>query len=455
MKHTKPVKEFVRRVMIQPFFTSKDVFRWMDQICIRAIQPGLERMEWLLQKLDYPERRCKFIHIAGTNGKGSTSAMIASVLQEAGYSTGLFVSPSVVRWNERIQVDGEHISDSSFVEWANKLKPLVEEMSSLPVGPPSPFEFYTTLALCYFAFEKCPRFIVWETGLGGRLDATNVVTPLVSVITRIGLDHQDCLGSTIQEIAREKAGIIKPGVPIVCCQQLEELEQIINTKAATCKSTLYQGERDFFVEPKQGRSSLQEFTFNNLYHHKASSYAIPLFGVHQLQNAATALMTLDVLRHQYATIIERKHIEEGLRKVKWPGRIEKVGENPLIILDGAHNKDGMKALLDTLQSNFSFNRIFVMVAMMRDKEVKEMLSLLLPFVHKVIATELSTEPRSYLAEELQELIKEQQKNEVIASYSPIEGMKQLQKLAGQDDLILITGSLYLVSEVRAYLLEKN
>lgn len=440
--------------MARLFTTAQDVFNWMDKECVRAIQPGLERMEWLLDRLNHPERRCKFIHIAGTNGKGSTSAMIASVLQEAGYRTGLFVSPSVVQWNERIQVDGEYISESSFVQWANKLKPLVEEMATSKVGSPSPFEFYTTLALCYFAYEACPWFIVWETGLGGRLDATNIVWPLVSVITRIGLDHKDWLGSTIQEIAKEKAGIIKPGVPVVCSEQEEAVNSLIQEKAAQGKSALYQGGKNFFAQSGDSKFPLQTFTFTNMYQ-KATSLAIPLLGAHQLQNAATALMTLDVLRHHYATLIDAEHVEKGLRKVKWPGRIEKVADHPLVIVDGAHNKDGMIALINTVRTNFSFNRVFVMTAMMQDKEVKEMVSLLVPLADKVITTEVTTEMRSYSAVELAEFIREQQEVEVISISSPLEGIKTLEEWASRDDLILITGSLYLVSEVRPHFVGKN
>lgn len=436
--------------MTQQFTTTEEVFQWMDGVCTRAIQPGLERMEWLLERLDYPEKRCKFIHIAGTNGKGSTAAMIASILQQAGYKTGLFVSPAVVHWSERIQVNGKYISECSFVRWVNHLRPLVEEMEAKGMGSPSPFELYTIIAICYFAYEKYPWFIVWETGLGGALDSTNVVFPLVSVITRIGVDHQGWLGSSVQEIASQKAGIIKSGVPVVCSQQVDVVKTVIEEKAISSKSAFYVQGRDFSVTPLHHDLGGQNFIFSSVYR-TLPSLQIPLMGAHQLQNAATALMTLEVLQHHYATVIEAGHIEQGLKKVTWPGRIEKVSERPIILFDGAHNEDGMKVLVETLKHNFSYNRLFVMIGMMRDKDAEQMLSLLLPLADKIIATQLIEEQRSYSAEELADIVKQQSEDrEVIPMQLSDKGFDQLKEWADEDDLILITGSLYLVSEVRTY-----
>ncbi len=244
------------------FETAQEVFAWMEQTCAKTIQPGLERMEWMLERLDHPERRLKFIHIAGTNGKGSTAAMIASVLKEAGFSVGMYVSPYVLSWHERIQFDGQPMDESSFVRWVNELKPLIEKMAEEGPGALSHFEFWTLLSLCYFAKEACPWFVVWETGMGGRFDSTNVVYPLVSVITEIGYDHKKWLGETLEEIATEKAGIIKPGVPVICGSEKEEALSVIKRVAKDKHSRLYMYNEDFSVIAHHQDLDEQRFTFH-------------------------------------------------------------------------------------------------------------------------------------------------------------------------------------------------
>ncbi|SFJ42231.1 bifunctional folylpolyglutamate synthase/dihydrofolate synthase [Thermoflavimicrobium dichotomicum] len=433
------------------FGNVEDVFQWMKQNCVARIQPGLERMEWMLERLNHPERRLKFIHIAGTNGKGSTAAMISTVLVEAGYKTGLFVSPYVTKWNERIQVDGEPISDESLVKWANHLYPLFVEMMEEGPGAPSPFEFWTLVALCYFAYEAIPWFIVWETGLGGKWDATNVVFPLVSVITQIGMDHKEFLGDTITHIAQEKAGIIKPGVPVVCGTTCPEATQVIVDEAKQKKCRLYVMNEDFHIDLIERTMDSQTFRFSNIYR-SLDALKIPLAGEHQLQNAATAIMTLEVLRQYYATILEDFHFELGLRKVSWPGRLEKISEQPFILLDGAHNPDGMNALVKAVSAFYTYDRCLAMVAMMRDKEVDEMLKPLLTITDQILVTEVADAPRALPANELAERIKQMAPEKNVEVVSSVEkGLQCLKEWAAAKDLVLITGSLYLVSEARSLL----
>ncbi|RAL26663.1 bifunctional folylpolyglutamate synthase/dihydrofolate synthase [Thermoflavimicrobium daqui] len=433
------------------FVQAEDVLHWMNETCAAKIQPGLERMEWMLEKLNHPERRCKFIHIAGTNGKGSTAAMISSVLREAGYKTGLFISPYVIRWNERIQVDGKPISDDSFVKWANYLYPFIQEMIDEGPGAPSPFEYWTLVALCYFAYEEAPWFIVWETGLGGKWDATNIVIPLVSVFTQIGLDHREFLGDTITDIAREKAGIIKSGVPVVSGTICRDAAQVIKSVAEEKNCRLYEVNKDFSITLLEQTADFQIFRFTNIYQN-LPSLKIPLKGSHQLQNAATAIMTLEVLRQNYATVLEEMHYERGLSQVVWPGRLEKVGENPFILLDGAHNPDGMKALAKAIQELNTYDRCIAMIAMMRDKQIEEILQPLIPLVDQFVITEVANVPRSMSAHELAEQVKAiAPEKEVNVFASASEGLTFMKQHALDHDLLLITGSLYLVSEVRSLL----
>lgn len=439
---------------IKPFTTSAEVFAWIEQTHDHKIKPGLKRMEWLLDRLDHPERRCKFIHIAGTNGKGSTSAMLSSVLRAAGYPTGLFISPYITHWSERIQFDGEPIAESSFVHWANVLLPHVEAMrEETELGALSPFEWWTIVAICYFALEACPWFIVWETGLGGRLDSTNVVYPLVSVITQVGLDHQEWLGESIAEIAREKAGIIKPGVPVVCGAEDPTALTVITERAKEMKSQLYTLHRDYDTEKVSADSAGQRFHFTNVYR-TLSNLETQLVGDHQLRNAATALMTLEVLRQNYATVLDVEQIVQGLQQAHWPGRLEKMGEHPQIVLDGAHNPDGIQALASAL-SLYSYDRLFLLIGMMKDKEI-EGLQALLALANHVTTTTVTGQLRSLPAEELAERLRKMRPELTIeTSINASAGLQEMKKRATERDLLLVTGSLYLVSEVRPLLIQER
>lgn len=436
------------------FTTPSDVFGWMEQTCAQAIQPGLERMEWMLERLGHPERRCKFIHIAGTNGKGSTAAMVASVLREAGYSTGLFISPHILTWNERIQINGEPITEKAFVHWANQLRPLAEEIKSAGPGAITPFEFWTLLAILYFSKDAVPWFVVWETGLGGRLDSTNVCYPLVSVITQIGLDHQEWLGETISEIAREKAGIIKEGIPVICGAEQPEAQAVIHEVAQMKKCNVYQAGVDYRVEPLEPSTGEpgQAFAFTNVYH--SFTTRVSLMGEHQLRNAGTALMALDVLRQRYATLIEEEHIHLGLANVRWPGRLEKMSEHPCILLDGAHNLDGVRSLVKALHDQYTYDRLVLVLAIMKDKQVDAMLQQLVEIADQVITTQVAEQPRSMTGEELSELVRYLNPSIPVSSTANAEeACALMREQLGERDLGVVTGSLYLVSEVRPLLVQ--
>lgn len=431
------------------FTTAQDVLHWMDRNCVIGIHPGLERMEWALNRLGHPERRCKWIHVAGTNGKGSTGAMISSILREAGYPVGVYLSPHILDWNERIQLDQIPISEESFVSWANYLYPYLEEMIKDGPGAPSPFEFWTLVAICYFALEACPWFVIWETGLGGRWDATNVVYPIVSVITQIGLDHKNFLGDNITEIAQEKSGIIKQGIPVVCTAKRPEAIQVIEETCKKQKSRLYLIDREFGVCDPSMSSEQQIFSFYSPFQ-ELTDVTLGLRGEHQFENAAGAIMTIDILRHQYITVVEETHIRDGLNKVHWEGRWEIVQQHPTVILDGAHNEDGVKSLASSIKKIYSDRKVRLLVASMKDKE-SQVLNPIVDVADEIWVTEVSDQIRSRTAEELAEILHQQFPNKRIRPIvSPVEGIRELLSHSAQEDVVLITGSLYLVSEVRPF-----
>lgn len=415
---------------------------------------GLERMEWMLERLGHPERRLKFIHIAGTNGKGSTAAMIATVLEEAGYDVGMFTSPYLTLPNEQIRLNGKSISDDSLLRWFNHLWPYVQEMKAEGLAAPSYYELWTLAAICYFAYEGYPWFVVWETGLGGRLDATNVVHPLVTVITQIGFDHQDLLGDTITDIAKEKAAIIKSGVPVICSANNEEALSVIVETAQSKKCPLYLLNRDFSVQAESHSSKEQTFKFVNVFR-TIPQCKMKLIGRHQLSNAATALMTLEILRQYYATVMDLKHLRQGLRRTFWPGRLEQVSHKPLTLLDGAHNVDSIQALALAVQEYCTYNRLILFTAMMKDKEIDKMLPIILSLADEVITTEVTNEPRSLSADDLARQIHKLCPELCVNAFSSVKaGLEYAKERQQTDDLLLVTGSLYLISEVRS-LLTKN
>lgn len=437
-----------------PFMTADDVFRWMERTCAPGMKPGLERMNWVLKRLGHPERRLKWIHVAGTNGKGSTGAMIAQVLRQAGYTTGMFSSPHIMNWNERVQLDGQPIEEEVFVRWANHLKPLIEEVSQSEVGRPTPFEFWTLLAILYFAREAVPWFVVWEAGLGGKFDSTNVVYPLVSVITNVSREHTKVLGDSISAIASEKAGIIKPGVPVVTGCEAEEAYKVLAEEAQRKKSHLYQLHRDFHVELLHGTEEGQTIRFSSPFS-KLDDLSLSLVGPHQVKNAAVALMTLEVLRQFYATVLEEEDIRAGISATHWPGRLEKMGSSPHIVLDGAHNPAGARALAEAIPKLFTYRRLHLLLSILEDKEAEGILDSLLPLADRVIVTKVD-HPRYRPVEKLINMIQERSPDlPVQALDSAIGGLEQLQQEATSEDLILVTGSLFLVSEIRQHLLKQS
>ncbi|EAE3053345.1 bifunctional folylpolyglutamate synthase/dihydrofolate synthase, partial [Listeria monocytogenes] len=347
----------------------EEALDWIHGTLRLGIKPGLARMEYMMEKLNHPEKANKWVHIAGTNGKGSTLTFVRNALEEAGYKAGTFTSPYIEVFNERISVNGEPISDEMIVSLANRIKPIAEELEKTVYGPPSEFEIITAMMFLCFADYVSIDIGIIEVGLGGRLDSTNILVPLVSVITTIGMDHMEFLGDTIEQIASEKAGIIKPGIPVVSGAIQKEAQEVIAEIATKNKSNVTQLNKAFSMHNENGN-----ITYKTIYGEEISNLSIGLFGLHQLNNAAVAIKVLQYLNTFSTFEIDLAAIRKGLEKAFWPGRMEKIISNPFIMLDGAHNPEGIKTFAHSVQKYPGPKKIIVSI--LADKNYQEMLAML-------------------------------------------------------------------------------
>lgn len=444
--------------MTTPFATYESAIEWVNGLIPFGIRPGLERLDWMLEELGHPERRLKFIHVAGTNGKGSVCAYMTRLLEKQGYSVGTFTSPYLDKFTNRICTDQKGIAEEQVVGWANRLHPLVEQLAQTELGSPTMFEVVTVMALMHFATETYPDFVVWETGLGGRLDCTNVVLPLVSVITNIGYDHVDVLGDTLPQIAAEKAGIIKRGVPIVSAVEQPEVVDVIRRTAEESRSTLYLMGEQFNYVRKTHDEFGQTFDFSGPFRDLAD-VEIAMLGEHQVKNAAVALMTLEVLRQYYAVVTEDELEREAMLTTTWAGRLEKVSDEPRLYLDGAHNPEGAQALAQTLRDSFNYERLHVVMGMLDTKDQRGTLAHILPLAHTLIVTEPDFRKKCDAAK-LAAIAAEVQAElgtscNILVESDWAVAVARLKQMTEIDDLALVTGTLYLISDARAYLLDTH
>ena len=440
----------------EPFRTAGEAVAWITSRMNLGIRPGLKRMEALMEKFDHPERRLKFIHVAGTNGKGSTCAFLTHVLRKSGYDVGTFTSPYLGKYNNRIQYNLQPIDDETLLRLVNEIKPVYDEIAASELGPPTMFEVSTTLALLYFAKVTYPDFVVWETGLGGRLDSTNVVVPLVSVITNVGHDHMEILGDSLADVAREKAGIIKPGVPTVTAVEQPEALREIERTAAAKRSTLYVMGRQFGFEPANVGLDSQSIHFYGPFR-RLENVPVSLNGAHQMKNAAISLMTIEVLRQYYAAIVEDEDLMAAMGSVTWPGRLELVSDSPRILLDGAHNPEGAETLARALRELYRYERLYMMVGMMRTKDHAGALAHLVPLADALIVTEpvfAKKASAETLAESARSVAERTgARADVIVEPDWKAALERLKRMTGPNDLAVVTGSLYLISDVRSLILQ--
>ncbi|MGD0744811.1 MAG: folylpolyglutamate synthase/dihydrofolate synthase family protein [Verrucomicrobiota bacterium] len=390
---------------------------------------GLENTFKLAALAGNPQEELRFIHVAGTNGKGSTCAMLESIYRAAGRRTGLFTSPHLVSFRERIQVNRQLVPENEVVRLVREIQPL---LGQFPAGHhPTFFEVVTVMALKFFAAEKCD-LVIWETGLGGRLDATNIVTPLASVITNITFDHEQWLGDTLAKIAAEKAGIIKPGVPVITAADEPEALAVIETTAREKHAPLIEAGQASRLSPF-GKARKSE---------TGATPVLPLPGEHQIRNAALALTTVEVLQNKIQ--VSHEAIRTGLSRVDWPGRLQLIQRpnGQKILLDGAHNVAGAKALRAALEKHFRSPRHTLILGVLQDKDWRHICETLAPPAARIFTAPVSSE-RSADADELAAACRAANPTVGIAACASLR--EALAKTAG-DDFVVVTGSLYLVGE---------
>ena len=398
---------------------------------------GLERLKQALELLGNPQHKVRFVHVAGTNGKGSCAAMLASVLKEAGYRTGLYISPHLRRYNERMQVDGVDILDDDLIRAAQRVKEVCEQLGGTPIV----FEVLTLMALWYFAERRCD-FVVLEVGIGGKLDATNCIpAPAAALIAQLGFDHTETLGSTIEEIAAQKGGIAKPGSQLVMAEQelaaLRVVEQLCREQG--CGFTVADPERLQVLSTSPEGQRLRDRTYGEL--------LLPLAGSHQVKNAANVLTVVEVLKGEGFAIPDRA-VRQGIERTVWPARFERLSRSPDFILDGGHNPQCVQAAVQALQDYYPGKKVVFLTGMMKDKDSAAMLAKMAEVAKAFVCLHADSE-RAFGA---QELAREIENTLSLAAYpaaSAQEGCALAQRLAGEQGVVCALGSLYLAGEIRA------
>lgn len=430
------------------FTAYEEALEWIHSRLRLGMKPGLQRMEWMMEKLGHPERRIKSVHIGGTNGKGSTVTFLRSILQEAGYSVGTFTSPYFENFNERISLNGTPIGDEDLVQLANDIYPLAVELEQTELGGPTEFEIITAMAFQYFGHVRPVDLVLFEVGLGGRYDSTNIIYPVLSIITSIGLDHTAILGDTYEKIAFEKAGIIKPGISVITAVKQEEALAVIQDKASGLKSPIYQLGKEFAISNHKSLVQGEFFSLETVFQ-DFRDLETGMSGKHQTENASLAVMAAELLNKFYSFLIDEKHIRAGLKTAFWPGRFEIVSHDPLVVIDGAHNEEGISALTAELEKRFGERSKKIVFAALADKKLDKMISKLDSAADCITFTEFNF-PRAASAEDLYNLSKNSRKQ----FHSDWKELLETELCkSGKNSVLVITGSLYFLSEVKPALLK--
>lgn len=415
--------------------TLDEALHYIHSVCWKGSMPGLERISALLKKMGNPEQTLKYIHVTGTNGKGSTCAMLASMLRQAGYKVGLYTSPYIESFNERIQVNGQMISDEDVCAITEYIKPLADSIFEQPTE----FEMVTALGFEYFARQKCD-IVVTEVGMGGEFDATNVIpAPEVAVICNIGLDHTEVLGDTLEKIAATKAGIIKPGCDVVLYREQPSVEAVFEDRCAQLNVPLHKADFDSIHQTAHGLEG-QVFDWGRF-----SQLQLPLMGEHQLHNAAVALTAVTALQNRGWKLTD-DHIRAGLAAVQWPGRFELLQRDPLFIADGGHNPQCIEALVGNIREYLAGRELTVLTGVLADKDFHCMYANVVPFVREFV-TVTPGNPRAMSSDDLATYLAQFGKP-VTACATVAEGVNTAIRQAGKAGAVLCYGSLYMLGEVK-------
>lgn len=414
---------------------AEQAIAYIHSVCWKGSIPGLGRTQELLEKMGNPEKKLKFVHIAGTNGKGSTAAMTASILSKAGYRTGLYTSPYIYRFHERIQVDGVEISDEDLTEITEYVKPLADSMAQSPTE----FELVCCIAFEYFYRKKCD-IVVLEVGMGGAWDATNVIeVPEVAVITNIGLDHTEYLGDTVEKIAETKSGIFKSHGHAVVYRSTPSVEAVYERVCAERDVSLRKADFEGLVL-KAHTLEGQVFDCGS-----RKNLVLPLLGDHQLHNASVVLSIADTLIGEGWKISEQ-NIYDGIRDVRWPGRFDIVCRKPLFIIDGGHNPQCIEALVKNIRDYLAGKKVVALTGVLADKDYADMYKPVMPLVDRFVCI-TPPNPRKLEAEQLARYLR-QAGAQAQASESILDGVKKAMELAGEDGVVLCFGSLYSIGGIR-------
>ncbi|MDO5135660.1 MAG: folylpolyglutamate synthase/dihydrofolate synthase family protein [Eubacteriales bacterium] len=403
-----------------------------------AIVLGLEGMRELLRRLGNPQDQLRFVHVAGTNGKGSVIACLYGVLRDAGYRVGRYVSPALYSYRERMEVCGERISRDGFAKYMTRIARVIEGMTGEGLAHPTPFEIETAVAFLFFQEKGC-ELVLLEVGMGGDQDATNVVqNTLLAVLTPISMDHMDFLGHTLEEIAEKKAGILKPGCIAVTARQEPEAEAVIQRRCREKGIPLYLADG--------GEAELcQEDVLGQTFVYQGRTYRLSLGGAYQKENGVTAIRALQILG-KLGFPVGEEQMRESLARIFWRGRFTVLGEKPLLVVDGAHNPAAARCLADSIRRYFPGKRLYYIVGIFRDKDHEEILRVTAPFAEKILTIQTPGNPRALPAEELA-LEARRYHGDVQACASIPEALSLAHSLAGEEDVILAFGSLSFIGDL--------
>ncbi|MBU5453971.1 bifunctional folylpolyglutamate synthase/dihydrofolate synthase [Caproiciproducens sp. MSJ-32] len=423
----------------------KDTLEYIKKLREFGVNYGLERTERLLELLGKPHKKIKFIHIAGTNGKGSTSVIIGNILMEHGYKVGFFNSPYLESMEESIRINNVNIKEEDLVSFFKEIRPFVKKVVEEGYGHPTEFEVLTCIMFLYLYRQKVDFGII-EVGLGGRMDSTNVIKPIISVITSISMDHINILGNSIKEIAYQKAGIIKKNINIVSAPQNEEVIEVIKTQAhkLNSKLELISIKDGKFIELLNQEKLFQRCLISGK--NKNYDLMLPLLGEHQIVNLTLGIRVIEVLEDLGYIKIEENKLFEGVKNVSWNGRLEIIDEDPKFIIDAAHNVEGMKYLRKNIEKYFLYNNIYFILGILKDKEVEKMVEIISDLPKEIYLVTPNSN-RALNSEELKKIVKKYNKT-CISFDNYDEAINYAKDKAEKNDLIISAGSIYMIGEIR-------